>query len=70
MPRVTPEAKTRWYLFRGNKALLGRQAGMTRCTFYNRMERPGDLKLSELGPLVKANDLTDEEIAYIVRLWQ
>lgn len=70
MPRVTPEAKTRWYLLRGNKSDLERQTGINRRTLYDRIEKPGNIKLSELGQLVKANELTDEQIAHIVRMWQ
>lgn len=70
MPRVTPESKTRWYLFRCNKAEAVRKTGITRGTLYNRIDHPGDVKLSELGPLVKVNDLTDEQIVKIVRAWQ
>ena len=70
MPRIrTPAAITAWYLFRGNKTEAMRQAGMTRGTFYNRIDQPGELKLSELGPLVKTNELTDEQIVTIVRAW-
>ena len=70
MPHIrTPANITAWYLFRGNKTESMKAAGMTRGTFYNRIDQPGDLKLSELGPLVKANDLTDEQIATIVRAW-
>lgn len=70
MPRVTPEAKTKWYLFRGNKSDLERQTGIKRRTLYDRIEKPGNIKLSELGQLVKANDLTDEQIIKIVRAWK
>ena len=70
MPRVTPEAKTKWYLFRGNKSDLERQTGIKRRTLYDRIEKPENIKLSELGQLVKANELTDEQIAHIVRMWQ
>ena len=70
MPRITPESKTKWYLFRGNKSDLERQTGIKRRTLYDRIEKPGNIKLSELGQLVKANELTDEQIAHIVRMWQ
>lgn len=70
MPRVTPEAKTKWYLFRGNKSDLERQTGIKRRTLYDRIEKPGNIKLSELGQLVKMNDLTDEQIVKIVRAWE
>lgn len=70
MPRIrTPATLTAWYLFRGNKTEAIRQTGMTRGTFYNRIDHPGDLKLSELGPLVEANGLTDEQIVTIIRAW-
>lgn len=70
MPRVTPESKTKWYLFRCNKSEVMRQTGMTRGTLYNRIGKPGDLKLSELGQLVKMNDLTDEQIVKLIRAWE
>lgn len=70
MPRVTPDAETRWYLFRGNKTEIARKTGMTRETVYNRIKKPGDIKLTELGQLVAANDLTDEQIVKIVRAWE
>lgn len=70
MPRVTPEAKTRWYLFREKKTVLERKTGVKLRTIYNRIESPGEVRLSELGPLVKANDLTDEQIVKIVRAWE
>ena len=70
MPKIrTPASITAWYLFRGNKTEAMRQTGMTRGTFYKRIDQPGELKLSELGPLAKANDLTDEQIVTIVRAW-
>lgn len=47
-----------------------RQTGMTRGTLYNRIGKPGDLKLSELGQLVKMNDLTDEQIVKLIRAWE
>ncbi len=70
MPRVTPEAKTKWYLFRGNKSDLERQTGIKRRTLYDRIEKPGNIKLSELGQLVKMNDLTDEQIVKLIRAWE
>ena len=70
MPRVTPESKTRWYLFRGNKTETARRTGIERGTLYNRIKKPGDVKLSELGPLAEANGLTDEQIVKIVRAWE
>lgn len=71
MPRIrTPATITAWYLFRGNKTEAMRKTGMTRRTFYNRVDHPGDLKLKELGPLAKVNDLTDEQIVKIIRAWQ
>lgn len=70
MPRIrTPDTLTAWYLFRGNKSDTMRRAGITRKTFYHRIDHPGDLKLSELGPLAAANGLTDEQIVTIVRAW-
>lgn len=70
MPRMrTPATLTAWYLFRGNKSDTMRKTGITRKTFYNRIDHPGELKLSELGPLVEANELTDEQIVTIVRAW-
>lgn len=71
MPRIrTPATITQWYLFRGNKTEAMRKTGMTRGTFYNRIDHPGDLRLKELGQLVKLNDLTDEQIVKIVRAWE
>lgn len=70
MPRVTPEAKTKWYLFRGNKTEIAKRTGITRETIYNRIKKPGDIKLSEFGQLVTINDLTDEQIINIVRAWK
>lgn len=71
MPRIrTPATITEWYLFRCKKSEVMRQTGMTRGTLYNRIDKPGNIKLSELGQLVKANELTDEQIAHIVRMWQ
>lgn len=70
MPRIrTPVTIAQWYLFRGNKTEAMRKTGMVRGTYYNREKAPGDLKLSELGPLVKVNDLTDEQIVKLVRAW-
>ena len=70
MPHIrTPASITAWYLFRGNKTEAMRKAGMTRGTFYNRIDQPGEVKLKELGRLVEANDLTDEQIVTIVRAW-
>ena len=70
MPRIrTPATLTAWYLFRGNKAEAMRQTGMTNGTFYNRVDQPGELRLREFGPLAKLNELTDEQIATIVRAW-
>ena len=70
MPRVTPESKTRWYLLRGKKAEIARWLGVERGTIYKRIERPGELRLSELAILAKKNELTDEQIAHVVKLWQ
>ena len=71
MPRIqTPATITEWYLFRCNKSEVMRQTGMTRGTLYNRIGKPGDLKLSELGQLVKMNDLTDEQIVKLIRAWE
>ena len=70
MPKVrTRETETVRILLRGNKTEAMKKAGMTRGTFYNRIDRPGELKLSEIGPIAEANDLTDAEIVQIVRLW-
>ena len=70
MPKVrTRETETVRILLRGNKSEAMRKAGMTRGTFYNRVDHPGELKLSEIGPIAEANDLTDAEIAQIVRMW-
>lgn len=71
MPRIrTPSTITSWYLFRCNKAEAVRKTGITKGTLYNRINRPGNVKLSELGPLAKVNDLTDEQIVKIVRAWE
>lgn len=70
MPRTDPKAKTKWYLFRGNKAELERKTGISRTTLYDRIKNPGSIKLSEFGQLAMANRLTDEQIAHIVKLWQ
>lgn len=70
MPRVTPDAKTRWYLFRGNKTEMAKRTGIKRETIYNRIRKPGNIRLSELGQLVAVNDLTDEQIINIVRAWK
>lgn len=70
MPRVTPAAKTRWYLLRGNKAEIARRLGVVTKTVYNRITRPGDIRLTELAALAKMNDLTDEQIAHVVRMWE
>lgn len=70
MPRVTPDAKTRWYLLRGNRAEIARWLGVNRTTVYSRIDHPKDLRLSELAILAKKNELTDEQIAHVVKLWQ
>ena len=71
MPRIrTPATITQWYLFREKKTVLERKTGVKLRTIYNRIESPGEVRLSELGPLVKANDLTDEQIVKIVRAWE
>lgn len=70
MPRVTPESKTKWYLLRGKRAEIARWLGVDRRTIYNRLEKPGELRLSELAILAKKNELSDEQIAHIVKLWQ
>ena len=70
MARVTPAAKTRWYFLRGNKAEIARRLGVVTKTVYNRINRPGDIRLTELAALAKMNDLTDEQIAHVVRMWE
>jgi len=71
MPRIrTPATITQWYLFRVNKTEAAKKTGMPRGTLYRRLDHPGDLRLKELGQLVKLNDLTDEEIVTIVRAWE
>ena len=70
MARVTPEAKTRWYLLRGNKTKIAKRLDVTPKTVYNRIDRPSEIRLWELAILAKMNELTDEQIANIVRMWQ
>lgn len=71
MPRIrTPATITQWYLFREKKTVLERKTGVKVRTIYNRIDNPGDVRLSELGPLAKANNLTDEQIVKVVRAWE
>ena len=69
MPWIrTPANITVRKLFSGNQSEAMKRARMTNGTFYARKKHPGDIKLSELGPL--AADLNDEEIIEIVRAWK
>lgn len=71
MPRIrTPASLTSGYLYSGNQSELERETGILRRTLYNRRIRPGKTTLEELGPLVKALNLDDEEILKIVRAWE
>lgn len=71
MPRIrTPSSIAVRYLYTGNQSELARKTGILRRTLYNRRIRPGKTTLEELGPLVKALNLDDEEILKIVRAWE
>ena len=74
MPRIrTRETETIRLLYNcPNKSEAARQAGMARGTFYNRHKTPKDVRkttIAEFGALVAYNNLDDEEIIKLVRMW-
>ena len=68
MPRVrTPDDTARFYLFRGTRKKIAEAAGLPRQILYDRIKKPGQLKLDELSAICKYQDLTDAEIIRIIR---
>lgn len=68
MPKLkTPDTQARHILFRASDSALARMTGACRQTMAKRKEKPGTLTLDELAALVEGQDITDEELVYVVR---
>lgn len=68
MPRIeTGNTIARRMLFGGNLSKMSRETGITWSTLKRRRDRPGMLTLDELSAIAGYLDLTQEEIALLIK---
>lgn len=63
----SPDQHARRVLYGGNNTKMARATGLTRGLLCRRKQQPGDTTLDELSLIAWHLDLTDQEIAELVR---